>query len=67
MAGAAAIVFMIAIISLVIFLYCNRKENKVAHGHARSAEFLVTNYGFEEPLSEIIPFLIYDVTIIGNY
>ena len=70
-AGAAAAVFddcyfMACDFPLVRFEHCNRKANKVAHEIARVAKFSETRDWFEEPLNDIVNFLIDDVTIITN-
>ncbi|XBI25587.1 hypothetical protein VPH35_050487 [Triticum aestivum] len=51
---------------LTKFEHCNREANKVAHELARLANFSVTRDWFEEPISDIVSFLIDDVTIITN-
>ncbi|XBJ08893.1 hypothetical protein VPH35_014081 [Triticum aestivum] len=70
-AGAAAAVFddcyfMACDFPLVRFEHCNRKANKAAHEIARVAKFSETRDWFEEPLNDIVNFLIDDVTIITN-
>ena len=70
-AGAAAAVFddfyfIACDFPLVRFEHCNREANKVAHELARLANFSVTRDWFEEPISDIVSFLIDDVTIITN-
>ena len=70
-AGAAAAVFdgcyfLACDFSLVRFEHCNREANKVAHEIARVAKFSETRVWFQEPMSDIVHFLIDDVTIITN-
>ncbi|XBI00300.1 hypothetical protein VPH35_129384 [Triticum aestivum] len=70
-AGAAATVFddcyfLACDFSLVRFEHCNRKANKVAHEVARVAKFSETRDWFEEPMNNIVNFLIDNVTIITN-
>ena len=70
-AGAAAAVFddcyfMACDFPLVRFEHCNRKANKVAHEIGRVAKFSETRDWFEEPMNDIVKFLINDVTIITN-
>ena len=48
------------------FENCNREANNVAHKLARIAKISVTRDWFEEPMFEIVSFLIDDVTIISN-
>ncbi|XBH90746.1 hypothetical protein VPH35_082319 [Triticum aestivum] len=48
------------------FEHCNREANKVAHELARSAKFSLTSDWFEEPLNEIVMFLINNVLLITN-
>ncbi|XBI76598.1 hypothetical protein VPH35_069815 [Triticum aestivum] len=69
--GAAGAVFddcylLACDFSLVRFEHYNRKANKVAHEVARVAKFSETWDWFEEPMNDIVNFLIDDVTIITN-
>lgn len=50
----------------IIFEHCNREANKVAHGLARIAKCSVARDWIEEPMKNIVPLLIEDVTIISN-
>ncbi|VAI07252.1 unnamed protein product [Triticum turgidum subsp. durum] len=70
-AGAAAAVFddcyfLACDFSLTRFEHCNREANRVAHELARLAKISVTNEYFEEPMDEIVPLLMDDVTVICN-
>ena len=70
-AGAAAAVFddcyfLACDFSLTRFEHCNREANKVARILARLAKLFLTRDCFEEPMDEIVPFLIGNVTIIFN-
>ncbi|XBH90537.1 hypothetical protein VPH35_082169 [Triticum aestivum] len=70
-AGAAATVFddcyfMACDFPLTRFEHCNREANKVAHELARLGKNLVTRDWFEEPMGNIVPFPIDDVTIVSN-
>uniref|UniRef100_A0A8I7B5U7 RNase H type-1 domain-containing protein n=1 Tax=Hordeum vulgare subsp. vulgare TaxID=112509 RepID=A0A8I7B5U7_HORVV len=70
-AGAAAAdfddcYFLASDFSLTRFEHCNRKANKVDHELARLAKVSVTRDCFEEPMDEIVPLLIDDVTVISN-
>ena len=70
-AGVAAAVFedcyfMACDFPLTRFEHCNRVANKVAHELARLAKVSVTRDWFEEPMENIAPLLIDDVTIISN-
>ena len=69
--GAAAAMFddcyfMACDFPLVRFEHCNREANKVANEIARVPKFSETRDWFEEPMSDIVNFLIDDVTIITN-
>ncbi|XBI44411.1 hypothetical protein VPH35_109046 [Triticum aestivum] len=69
--GVAAAVFedcyfMACDFLLTRFEHCNRTANKVAHELARLAKVSVTRDWFEEPMENIVPLLIDDVTIISN-
>ena len=59
--------FMACDFPLVGFEHCNKEANKVAHEIARVAKFSETRDWFEEPMSDIVPFPIDDVTIILSY
>ncbi|VAI04919.1 unnamed protein product [Triticum turgidum subsp. durum] len=70
-AGAPATVFddcyfLACDFSLTRFEHCNREANRVAHELARLAKISVTNEYFEEPMDEIVPLLMDDVTVICN-
>ncbi|KAM3191940.1 hypothetical protein ACQJBY_069278 [Aegilops geniculata] len=70
-AGAAAAVFddcyfLACDCPLTRFEHCNREANKVAHELARLAKISVTNDYFEEPMDEIVPLLMDDITVICN-
>ena len=70
-AGVAATVFkdcyfMACDFLLTRFEHCNRVANKIAHELARLAKVSVTRDWFEEPMENIVPLLIDDVTIISN-
>ncbi|XBJ18075.1 hypothetical protein VPH35_009334 [Triticum aestivum] len=69
--GAAAAVFddcyfMTCDFSVTRFEHCNTKTNKVAHELARLAKFSKTRDWCEEPIDNILSFLIDDVTLISN-
>ncbi|KAI5016612.1 hypothetical protein ZWY2020_006463 [Hordeum vulgare] len=69
--GASAIVFndcyfMACDFPLSCFEHCNRESNNVNHELARLAKVSVTRDWFEEPMADIVSFLINDVTIISN-
>ena len=71
LAGVAAVVFedcyfMACDFPLTRFEHCNRIANKDAHEHDRLAKVSVTRDWFEEPMENIVPLLIDDVTIISN-
>ena len=51
--------------SMSKFEHYNREANKVAHELARLARFSGTVDWFEEPLIEIVPFLLNDVSVIS--
>ena len=70
-AGAAAAVFyacyfLACDFPRVKFEHCNREANRVAHEIARLAKFSATRDWFEEPMKDIVPLLMDDVTIISN-
>ncbi|KAF7049059.1 hypothetical protein CFC21_057673 [Triticum aestivum] len=48
------------------FEHCNKEANKVAHELARLAKFSVTRDCFEEPMNNIVTFLINNATVISN-
>lgn len=48
------------------FEHCNREANKVAHQLARLARFSLTFDWFEEPLNEVVPFLVLEICPRGN-
>ena len=50
----------------VVYDYCNKERNKVAHELARLAKFSKTRDWCEEPIDNILSFLIDDVTLISN-
>ncbi|KAF7079500.1 hypothetical protein CFC21_083722, partial [Triticum aestivum] len=58
--------FMVCDFYLIIFEHCNRESNKVAHEIARLAKFSLTSDWFEEPMNDIVSFIIDDVTVISN-
>ncbi|XBI71201.1 hypothetical protein VPH35_065478 [Triticum aestivum] len=69
--GVAAAVFddcyfMVCDFLRISFEHCNRKANKVAHELARLDRFSVTRDCFEEPMDEIVTFLINDKIVISN-
>ena len=69
LAGVAAAIFydcyfIACDFSMSKFEHYNREANKVAHELARLARFSDTVDWFEEPLNEIVPFLLNDVSII---
>ena len=70
-AGAAAVVFedyyfLACDFPASSFEHCNRDANKVSRELARLARFSVTNDWCEEPVGEIVPFHMDDVTVILN-
>ena len=58
--------FMACDFPLIRFEHCNRETDKVAYEIARIAKFSETKDWFEEPMNDIVNFLIDDVTIITN-
>ena len=50
----------------ISFEHCNREANKVAQKLARLAKFSVTRDCFEEPMNNIVTFLINNATVISN-
>ena len=71
LAGTAAAVFddcyfLACDFPLTRFEHCNMEANIVAHELARLAKFSTTRDSFEEPLDEIVTFLIDNVIVIYN-
>ena len=70
-AGATAAIFegsflMACDFPLTSFEHCNREANKVDHELARLAKCFMIRDWIQEPMENIVSFLIDDVTIISN-
>ncbi|KAF6984075.1 hypothetical protein CFC21_002131 [Triticum aestivum] len=70
-AGAAAAIFddfyfLSCDFPLIRFEHCNREANKMAHEISRLAKKFASRVSFEEPMNDIVSFLMGDVRIIYN-